>query len=99
MRGDKATGRRTLPVAIGEKSARLVCAALIIVLPICTHYVIFDYFGYTWMSLLLELLLAFLNVTAVLRILMMCNTSDDDITYKIHTGWFCSISLGAAFVF
>lgn len=96
--GDKATGRRTLPIAIGQRSARWICALLIAVLPLCTHYILFNHFAISWIGMAMEVLLAALNICVVLRILTLNGAKHDDKTYKLHTGWFCMIVLSAFFV-
>ena len=97
--GDIASGRRTLPVTLGETPARWISAALIAVLPLFTHIFVFGHFEFKWTAFLMEAILLAINFFVVARMLTRRTPEEDDKTYMIHTTWFCTILASALVVF
>jgi 4-hydroxybenzoate polyprenyltransferase len=90
--GDAATGRRTLPIALGAVRARWVVAASIAVMPILTRLAFTGAYEPTSLRLMVETWLGALNLGVAGRLLLLRTPDADDITYRLHTFWFCSIT-------
>ena len=89
--GDRATGRRTLPLAVGDTAARWLLAIGIGVMPLATHLAYTRHLPDTATRVAGELVLASLNLVVAYRTLALRTPTHDHRTYMIHTYWFCAI--------
>lgn len=97
IEGDRATGRRTLPIAFDEQTARRLIALSIASLPLIIHFTLFQQAA-TILAITIELVLAVLNVWTALRVISQRDAGFDHKTYMLHTYWFCLVVASAGLV-
>ncbi len=97
IEGDRAIGRRTLPIVFGERWSRLFLAIAFGLLPLATHFVLMAPEGSRPDVLVLNVLLASLSLTIAGRVLWLRSPSADHVSYMLYTYWYCFV-LAAAIV-
>lgn len=98
VEGDRAVGRHTLPVAIGQSATRRVMAIAIALLPILCHFFLFSMAKPSVSIACCEVGLSVLNAIVSVRLIRKTSISDDHCTYMLHTYWFCAVLAAAWFV-
>ncbi len=91
VEGDRAVGRRTLPMALGEVPTRWVMALGIVLLPLVTHFGLVAPTAPHPAALPIELGLAALNLLVGHRLVFVRSAKADHETYMFHTYWFCAV--------
>lgn len=89
--GDLEMERKTLPISVGEKSARIILAVMIGILPLMTHIFVMQFYPATIERVIIEGLLGTMNMLVAIRVLLLRNCESDHHTYMLHTYWFCAI--------
>jgi 4-hydroxybenzoate polyprenyltransferase len=97
VRGDLAVGRRTFPVCVGERAARAYLAVGFTMLPVAVHVLLFGPSRARWVAWPVDGLLAVLNLTVAVRVLLLRTPEKDHKTYRIFELWY-SILLASAVV-
>jgi 4-hydroxybenzoate polyprenyltransferase len=97
VRGDLAVGRRTFPVCVGERAARAYLAVGFIMLPVAVHVLLFRPSQAHWVAWPVDGLLAVLNLTVAVRVLLLRTPEQDHKTYRMFELWY-SILLASAVV-
>lgn len=95
VEGDRATGRRTLPMVLGQDISRWLIAIGIGVLPIVVHLALFSG-AQSLTNFASEAILAGLNIMVAVRVVQRRTPHDDHKSYMLHTYWFCAIVAAAA---
>lgn len=95
--GDRAVGRRTLPIVFGEGPSRLFLAGAFALLPLATHFVLLAPPGARPDVAALDVLLAALCLVIAGRILWLRYPAADHKTYMLYNYWYC-FTLAAAIV-
>lgn len=91
IRGDRAIGRHTLPLELGETRTRGLLAVDFAVLPVGLHIWLLAPGGITSASLLCSLLLAALSWTIAARVWLYRTPHADHQTYMLFTYTYCAI--------
>lgn len=89
--GDRATGRHTLPLALGELRTRALLALGFAVLPLVLHVCLIAPDGLTTTSLLYSLVLAVFSWTIAVRVWLYRTPDADHQTYMFFTYTYCAI--------
>jgi 4-hydroxybenzoate polyprenyltransferase len=97
VRGDLAVGRRTFPVWAGERAARAYLAVGFTMLPVAVHVLLLGPSRARWVAWPVDGLLAVLNLTVAVRVLLLRTPEKDHKTYRIFELWY-SILLASAVV-
>jgi 4-hydroxybenzoate polyprenyltransferase len=95
--GDRAVGRRTLPIVFGEWPSRLLLAGAFALLPLATHFVLLAPLGPRPDVVTLDVLLAAFCLVIAGRILWLRYPAADHRTYMLYNYWYC-FTLAAAIV-
>ncbi|MCS6881395.1 MAG: UbiA family prenyltransferase [Oscillochloridaceae bacterium] len=95
--GDRAVGRRTLPIVFGEWPSRLFLAGAFAALPLATHFVLLAPLGPRPDVVALDVLLAAFCLVIAGRILWLRYPAADHRTYMLYNYWYC-FTLAAAIV-
>ncbi|MGQ9927488.1 MAG: UbiA family prenyltransferase [Chloroflexaceae bacterium] len=95
--GDRAVGRRTLPIVFGEGPNRLFLAGAFALLPLATHFVLLAPLGLRPDVVTLDMLLAAFCLVIAGRILWLRHPAADHKTYMLYNYWYC-FTLAAAIV-
>jgi 4-hydroxybenzoate polyprenyltransferase len=98
MPGDRLMGRKTLPLTLGEKNARIALCVSFLLLAVAIHFGLMMPAGHTWKVLLCDLFLAAMDVTIAVRIIMSKSSRMDHKTYMMYTYWYCCVMGSAIFV-
>lgn len=96
--GDLETERKTLPIVVGDRAARIILAVMIGILPLMTHIFVMQYYPSTIGRIIVEILLGTINLLVAMRVLFFRNRESDHHTYMLHTYWFCSIVGSIGFI-
>jgi 4-hydroxybenzoate polyprenyltransferase len=97
MMGDKAIGRTTLPILLGEGISRPFIAIVFLLTPIVTHLYMVVPAGVTVSGFLCEVILTGICVTIAIRTILFRNKEADHRSYLLFTYWYCAL-LAAAIV-
>lgn len=92
--GDRATGRRTLPVVLGHVRARALMSVIFLVMPIFIHIMLFSAAGIMG-KLLCDAWLSGLVMLIVYRLWKYSSPHEDNKTYMVYTYWYCSVLASA----
>jgi 4-hydroxybenzoate polyprenyltransferase len=98
MEGDRQTGRRTIPLAIGERSARIVLAVCFAFMPLIIHFWLIMPLGLTTGALVCDALLAGMSLLISWRLLFLRWPRADHHTYLLFTYWYCMLLFSAIVV-
>jgi 4-hydroxybenzoate polyprenyltransferase len=97
--GDRATGRRTLPLVIGVWPTRILVSAAMAVLPVLTHFLLFVPASPSPAVLLVcGVALAGMSWLTAVRCIVLRSPQDDHRTYMTYTYTFCVALLSAVVV-
>jgi 4-hydroxybenzoate polyprenyltransferase len=96
--GDRAIGRKTLPMVIGEIPSRIIMSLGFVFLPVVTHFVLMIPTENTLNVILCELGLAVLCLIIAARIILYRNPKADHRTYMLLTYWYCLVLASAIIV-
>lgn len=89
MAGDRAMGRRTPPLMLGEWPIRIWFAAWALAMPVAAHFFLFaPTDAAIWRVLLCDVALAALSWTAAIRALTRRGRTADRVTYQIYIASF-----------
>ncbi|MFT3767301.1 MAG: UbiA family prenyltransferase [Minicystis sp.] len=95
--GDAAIGRRTLPMVLGDRTARIAVAiAHVVVLPVI--HLALAQGPARWSLYACEMVIAALDFIIIARLLMVRTPRDDHRTYMLYTYWYCFILLSGLIV-
>jgi 4-hydroxybenzoate polyprenyltransferase len=98
--GDAAVGRRTLPIVMGEKNARIFVAFACIFSALTYHFFLMKYnlAGVKlYSSIALEILSISLILTVAFRLISVRGPHHDHITYCIWEYWYAACCFSVAF--
>jgi 4-hydroxybenzoate polyprenyltransferase len=98
MAGDRALGRRTMPLLFGEVPSRYVVAAGYAGFPLLVHYFLMLPAGLTSMNLFWDLFLGAFAWTIALRTIALRQPGADHKTYVMFTLLLCLQLMSAIFV-
>jgi 4-hydroxybenzoate polyprenyltransferase len=98
MAGDRALGRKTMPLLFGEVPSRYVVAAGYAGFPLLVHYFLIVPAGLTLTNLFWDLLLGAFAWTIAFRTIVWRNPKSDHLTYVMFTLLLCLYLLSAIFV-
>ncbi|MBD6619160.1 prenyltransferase [Komarekiella sp. 'clone 1'] len=98
MEGDRAIGRKTLPMVIGETASRVILCLGFTFLPLVIHLVLMMPAGNTLNVLVCELGLTVLCWIIATRIMLYRNPQADHHTYMLLTYWFCLVLASAIII-
>lgn len=91
VQGDRIVGRRTLSMVIGQDWARWLLAVGIGSLPVVTHVGLIHGIPLSPTVVIIEVLLATLNMVVAVRTVKCRSPQADHRTYILHTYWFCAV--------
>lgn len=95
--GDRATGRRTLPVILGQKRARALMSVIFLFMPFFIHFMLFEAAGIVG-KVLCDAWLGGLVMLIVYRLWKYDSAPEDHKTYMVYTYWYCSVLASAVVV-
>lgn len=95
--GDRAVGRRTLPVVVGESASRWITAALFALAPIAIHVGLMPRGGGVG-ALVCDVALGAWSLVIAARILRDRSPRAAHATYMFYTYWYCALLLSAVVV-
>jgi 4-hydroxybenzoate polyprenyltransferase len=96
IEGDAATGRKTLPILLGESVTRWQICLGFLTLPIASH-LLMQWANASIANLILwDVILAILCGAIAWRILKRRSAAADHKTYMIFTYWYCAVTASAA---
>ncbi|MEU8622556.1 UbiA family prenyltransferase [Streptomyces sp. NPDC048623] len=93
--GDIRIGRRTFPIAFGERPTRLFLAAGFTALPVVVHLVLLAPHGPTSAGLVFGTAMAALNWLTAYRVVALRDVKADHLTYLLFCWWYC-LATGAS---
>jgi 4-hydroxybenzoate polyprenyltransferase len=97
MEGDRLSHRRTLPLAMGERTTRLFLSAGFVVLAFSTHVLLMAPAWDRWPVRLCDGLLVLLCAVIAVRLVLLRTPRADHQTYMYFTAWYC-VALASASV-
>lgn len=86
--GDQATGRATLPIALGEWPGRIVITLTLLVLPLISTFILTQTFGTDLLVWIGDGLLSVIPFVLAARVLLLRSSHADHHTYLAYTGWY-----------
>ncbi len=89
MAGDRAVGRNTMPLAIGERLTRRILAVGFALLPILVYVVALAPTGNPVAAIICGAVLALISWTVAVRLVWGRSTEADHRTYMLFTYWYC----------
>jgi 4-hydroxybenzoate polyprenyltransferase len=98
MAGDRALGRKTMPLLFGEMPSRYIVAACFMGYPLLVHYFLMQPAGLTPMVLFWDLLLGGCTWGLAGRTLCLRNPQADHKTYVLYTVLLCLYLMSSIFV-
>jgi 4-hydroxybenzoate polyprenyltransferase len=98
MSGDVAVGRRTFPVAVGERAARIYLATGFAALPAILFFLLLRSSPAVWIVWPAGGALAVLNLTIAVRVLLLRTPEMDHKTYRKFEQWYSLILVLAVIV-
>lgn len=98
IQGDRLAGRKTLPLAWGEKRARAFLCASFLLLAVVIHFGLMMPAGCTWEVILCDAWLAAMNIVIAARIILSRSPRADHKTYIMYTYWYCCVMASAIVV-
>ncbi|MFO0576219.1 MAG: UbiA family prenyltransferase [Polyangia bacterium] len=96
VRGDRLTGRRTLPIVLGDHRARLVMCLSFASMCLLMHVALWG--GSGLKGILCDLWFCGLALYICGRLLIYRTARADDTTYMVYTYWYCSILASAVVI-
>jgi 4-hydroxybenzoate polyprenyltransferase len=96
VEGDRAEGRSTLPMVLGERRARVLMSLLFLSLPAVVHFALLPEAG-SIPALVWEGLLALMCLTVAVRLQVRRSPRADHRTYMLYCYWYCLL-LGSGLV-
>lgn len=97
VEGDRAAGRRTLPIVVGDGAARIALSACFLGVPIVTSAFLRGPGGLTPAAVALDAASAALCLTIAARTLVLRSKEADRRTYRLWGYWYCLEIAGAIF--
>lgn len=97
LEGDRASGRRTLPLVIGVKATRRVLAVGFALLALATHVLLMELSSPSAAVLVCDAVLGLVSLTIAARVLLLRTARADHHSYLLFTGWYC-LALASSFV-
>jgi len=98
MEGDKAIGRSTLPLAIGEIQSRIILSIGFAALPVLIHTCLMAPMGNNLTVLLWDSLLAVISWVIAVRVLFYRSPQADHKSYILFTLWYCLALTSSIFI-
>jgi len=96
--GDRAIGRNTLPIAIGETASRIILCIGFILLPLAIHFGLMIPAGDSFNALFWDVLLAAGSLLIAWRVVKYSSPQADRQTYMFFTYGYCLVLGSAIFV-
>ncbi len=93
--GDRIMGRNTLPIAWGEKTARIFLCVSFLLLAVIIHFGLMVPAGTTWKVIFCDVWLAIMNIIISGRIIISKSSHMDHKTYMLYTYWYCCVMASA----
>jgi 4-hydroxybenzoate polyprenyltransferase len=90
VKGDKATGRKTLPITVGERPARVLVIGLFLLAPLWVHWGLMPA-ERSLSGVGCELLLDAMALFIAARVALFRGPAADHRTYIIYSYWYCAI--------
>ena len=98
MEGDRISNRRTFPLVIGERPARIFLSVGFVVLAFVTHFLLMSESFARWEVKLCDGALTGVCALIAWRLMRKVTPRDDHHTYLLFTGWYCLVLMSAAVV-
>jgi 4-hydroxybenzoate polyprenyltransferase len=92
IKGDRAVGRRTLPIAYGAWPVRFYLCGALLLTPVAVRRLVA--IGVLWPGSWLEVLAAGLCFCAAIRVVVRRSAASDDRTYRLLVLWYATIAAG-----
>lgn len=96
--GDRATGRKTIPIVFGEIVSRVMLSVGFSLLPLVIHFALMMPAGNSWNLMLWDLGQAVVSFIIAARIIFYRTPQMDRHTYMLFTYWYCLVLASAIFV-
>jgi 4-hydroxybenzoate polyprenyltransferase len=90
VQGDHATGRKTLPITLGERPARFVVIGLFLLAPLWVHWGLMPA-APTAATIACEVVLAAMPLAVAARLWLFRDPAADHKTYILYSYWYCAI--------
>lgn len=87
--GDRAIGRRTLPIVLGDWATRLMLGVGFALLPVAVSWALVVPAPLSWQLMLCNAALTALSLLISARLLLYRTRRDDQYTYTLFTYWYC----------
>ncbi|OEV07747.1 hypothetical protein AN219_31815 [Streptomyces nanshensis] len=88
VEGDRALGRRTMPIVLGDLPCRVYFAASFVGLLPVTHLVMVAPAGFHWWTVAIDAALAGLNLLLAARVLLLRTPAQDHRTQRVVEWWY-----------
>jgi 4-hydroxybenzoate polyprenyltransferase len=98
MEGDRASGRRTLPLVLGERLTRATLSVCFGLLPLALHYALMRPAGARPTVVVAEIVLSAVTLWIAARIALRRSPREDHHTYILFTYWYCLLLMSALIV-
>lgn len=95
--GDRAVGRRTLPVALGESTARWAIGALFALAPLVIHAGLMPASPGA-AAIACEIILGAWSLAIAARVVRLRSPREDHRSYMIYTYWYCALLVSSIVV-
>ncbi|MFF3313444.1 UbiA family prenyltransferase [Streptomyces sp. NPDC002952] len=92
IKGDRAVGRRTLPIAYGARPVRFYLCGALLLTPVAVRRLVG--LGVLWPGGWLEVLAAGLCACAAVRVVVRRSAASDERTYRLLVLWYAAMAAG-----
>jgi 4-hydroxybenzoate polyprenyltransferase len=96
--GDRAIGRRTVPIVFGELPTRIMLCCCFTLLPLVVYFSLMVNVQHVWGALLSTIVLSILSLKIAVRVILFRSRQADQRTYMFFTYWYCCITASAVVV-
>ncbi|NNJ12294.1 UbiA family prenyltransferase [Chloroflexales bacterium ZM16-3] len=96
--GDRANGRKTLPIIFGETPSRIFLAVCFALLPLATHSILMVPAGNAPHVIACDILLTAISLTIAVRLLVSHTPQGYHRSYMLFTYWYCFLLASAIIV-
>lgn len=97
LKGDAATGRKTLPVVLGDANTRIYLSAGFLLLPIVLHVVVAPR-PFVWTMVIWDIIFGGMSLMIAIRTFKLRTPKADNKTYKLFTLLFCLMIVSLFFL-
>ena len=93
IQGDRASGRRTLPIVLGEKKIRLQLSFFFVVLSLCIPFQALLFHSFSFATITLTAIACGISLSIALRVIVQRSERADDTSYSLFTYLYCTLLL------